>query len=144
MVATEARLQKAIEDITDNESLMEMLDEEAAIEMLDWGKSTVAALVNQTDGLDDAAAEAELDQRLKAVRQFMRSAGNWAAGKYSDPADRVPLREKLLGYMKAIYGENAHFPSIEKMDAVLNQTDVQQNSQKQLVSNLIELFNEAA
>jgi hypothetical protein len=143
MVDMEARVQKAIEDITGNESLMEMLDEEAATEMLNWGKSTVASLVKQTDGLDDAAAEAELDQRLKAVRQFMRSAGNWAAGKYSDPADRVQLREKLLGYTKAIYGENAHFPSTEKMDAVLNQTDVQQNSQKQLVINLKELFNEA-
>jgi hypothetical protein len=139
----EARLQNAMEGITGNESLLEMLDEEAAAEMLEWGKSTVTFLVNQTDGLDDAAAELALDSRLKAVRQFMRSAGNWAAGKYVDPDDRLQLREKLLGHAKAIFGADATLPSIEKLDAVLNQMDAQQNTPRQLVLNLKELFNEA-
>jgi len=143
MADIESRVQKAIEDITGNESLLEMLDEEAANEMLAWGKSTVTSLVKETDGLDDATAEVELDQRLKAVRQFMRSAGNWAAGKYTDPADQVQLREKLLGHAKTIYGTDAHLPSAEKMDTVLSQMSVQQSSQKQSVLNLKELFNEA-
>jgi hypothetical protein len=132
-----------MEDITGNESLLEMLDEEAAAEMLEWGKSTVTFLVNQTDGLDDAAAELALDSRLKAVRQFMRSAGNWAAGKYVDPEDRLQLREKLLGHAKQIFGADASLPSAEEMDAVLNQMDAQQNTPRQLVLNLKELFNEA-
>lgn len=143
MADIESRIQKAVEDITGNESLMEMLDDDAASAMLEWGKSTVASLVKQTEGMDDAAAEAALDQRLKAVRQFMRSAGNWAAGKYTDPADRLQLREKLLGHAKVIYENDSHLPSAEKMDAVLNQMDVLQSSQKQLVLNLKELFNEA-
>ncbi len=143
MVDLEARLQKAVEEITGNESLLEMLDEEAATEMLAWGKSTVTSLVKQTEGLDDVAAEEQLDPRLKAVRQFMRSAGNWAAGKYTDPADRLQLREKLLGYAKVIYQDESGLPSVEKMDAILNQMNAQPNTQKQSILNLKELFNEA-
>jgi hypothetical protein len=143
MADIESRIQKAVEDITGNESLLEMLDEDAASEMLEWGKSTVASLVKQTEGMDEAAAEAALDQRLKAVRQFMRSAGNWAAGKYTDPADRLQLREKLLGHAKVIYENDSQLPSAEKIDAVLNQMDVLQSSQKQSVLNLKELFTEA-
>jgi hypothetical protein len=143
MADMEARVQKAIEDITGNESLLEMLDEDAAAEMLEWGKSTVTSLVQQTEGLDDEAVELALDQRLKAVRQFMRSAGNWAAGKYTDPADLLQLREKLLGHAKVIYEDESHLPSAEKMDAILNQMNAQPDSQKQSVLNLKELFNEA-
>jgi hypothetical protein len=143
MADLESRIQKAIEDITGNESLLEMLDADAADEMLEWGKSAVTSLVKQTEGLDDTAAELALDSRLKAVRQFMRSAGNWAAGKYTDPADRLQLREKLLDHAKVIYGGNAPLPSEAEMDAVLNRLDVQPDTQKQSVLNLKELFNEA-
>jgi hypothetical protein len=143
MADMEARVQKAIEDITGNESLLEMLDEDAASEMLEWGKSTVTSLVKQTEGLDDEAAELALDQRLKAVRQFMRSAGNWAAGKYTDPADRLQLRDKLLGHAKVIYADDSRLPSADKMDSLLNQMSAKPDTQKQSVLNLKELFNEA-
>ena len=143
MAELEARVQKAIEDIAGNESLLEMLDTEAAAELLEWGRSTATSLVTQTDGLDDAAAELASESRLKAVRQFMRSAGNWAAGKYIDPAERLQLREKLLGFAKVIFGEDAQLSSPEEVDAVLNQVDDPQNPQKQLIMNLIDLFNKA-
>ena len=143
MAELEARVQKAIEDIAGNESLLEMLDTEAAAELLEWGSSTATSLVTQTDGMDDAAAELASESRLKAVRQFMRSAGNWAAGKYIDPADRIQLREKLLGYAKVIFGEDAQLPPTEEVDAVLNQVDDPQNSPKQLTQNLTDLFNKA-
>jgi len=132
-----------MEDITGNESLLEMLDSEAADEMLNWGKSAVTSVLKQTEGMDDTAAEVALDSRLKAVRQFMRSAGNWAAGKYTDPADRLQLREKLLGHAKVIYGGNAPLPSGEKLDAVLSQMDMQPSTQKQSILTLKALFNEA-
>jgi hypothetical protein len=143
MVDMEARVQKAIEDITGNESLLEMLDTEAAAEMLTWGKSMAALLVKQTENLDDAAAELALDSRLKAVRQFMRSTGTWAAGKYTDPEDRVQLRERLLGHTKLIFGEETHLPSAEDLDAVLNRVDDKQNTPQQLILKLKELLHEA-
>jgi hypothetical protein len=58
----------------------------------------------------------------------MRSAGNWAAGQYADPASRVRLREKLLGHFATIFGEDAVLPPAEELDAVLNQVDDEQNN----------------
>ena len=141
MVDMEARHQKAVEEITGNESLLEMLETEAATEMLEWGKSMVAALVEQTENLDDAAAELALESRLKAVRQLLRSAGNWAAGKYTDLEDRVQLREKLLAHLKVIRGTDSPLPSADEMDAVLNQVDDAQNTPEQLILKLKELLD---
>lgn len=141
MADLEPRIQKAVGEIAGNEALLEMLETEAATEMLEWGTSMAGTLVRQTGGLDDAAAEVELEPRLKAVRQFMRTAGNWAAGKYTDPSDRTRLREKLLDHLKTIHGANAPLPSAEEMDAVLNLVDDTQNTPQQLILKLKDLHN---
>ena len=143
MADIEAREQKAVEEISGNEALLEMLETEAASEMLEWGTAMVTSLVRQTGDLEDGEAEQALEARLKAVRQFMRSAGNWAAGKYSDQTDRVKLRDKLLENLKVIQGDDAHLPSAEEMDSVLNQVDDSQNTPQQLILKLKELLNEA-
>jgi hypothetical protein len=85
------RIRRAMEEMTGNEALLEMLETNAAEEMLDWGKSLAASLVRRTEELDDFAADLALLPRLKAVRQSMRSIGNWAVGKYSDPNSRIQL-----------------------------------------------------
>ena len=144
MVDIESRIQKAIEEITGNESLLEMLETEAATEMLEWGKSLVASLVRQTESMDDAAAQEFLDAHLRSVRQFMRSAGNWAAGKYSDPEDRMQLREKLLGHRRVIQGDDGSLPPAEELDTILSQVDDTANTPQQLILNLEQLFSEAA
>jgi hypothetical protein len=144
MVDLESRIQKAIEEISGNEALLEMLDTEAAAEMLEWGKSMVTSLVNETGDMDDEAAQLALEPRLKAVRQTIRSAGNWAAGAYTDPDDRVQLRDRLLGYQKVIRGAaDASLPSAEQVDALLNSMNVAQVTPQQQILNLKELFNEA-
>src|SRR6266498_132768 len=104
MAETNTRLQHVIEEITGNEALLEMLETEAATEMLNWGLTTAKSIVSNTKGLDDFAADLAILPRLKAVRQIMRMIGNWAAGKYADPASRIPLREKLLEQFKVIFG----------------------------------------
>jgi hypothetical protein len=139
MVDVESRIQQAIDEITGNEALLEMLETEAAAEMLEWGKSMVTALVNQTQDLEETV----LDARLKQLRQFIRTVGNWAAGKYADPADRVQLRDKLLGQYKAIYGAEVRLPAPDHLEAVLNQTADPGNSPQQLILNLRQLFNES-
>ncbi|HMB24575.1 MAG TPA: hypothetical protein VKP08_17145, partial [Anaerolineales bacterium] len=96
MADINARIQRTVEEMLGNESLLQMLETEAATEMLNWGIATAKTIVSKTMDLDDLAAELALVPRLKAIRQSMRSIGNWAAGKYADPASRVQLREKLL------------------------------------------------
>ena len=142
MVEIGARVQRVIEELTGNEALLEMLDTDAATEMLDWGIEMAASLVKRTKGMDEATAEQVLLPRLKAVRQTMRSVGNWAAGKYVDPVDRVALRDRLLDNFKVILGEEARLPPGEKMDELLNQVDDTNNTPQQLISKLKQSLEE--
>ena len=138
-----SRVERIVEEMTGNEALLEMLETEAATEMLNWGIEMATSLVKSSEGLDEAAAEQELPPRLKAVRQTMRSVGNWAAGKYVDPASRVQLRDKLLENFKAIFGEEAPLPSAENMDELLNQVDDTNNPPHQLILKLKQSLDEA-
>lgn len=143
MAETGARVQRAIEELTGNEALLEMLETEAAEEMLNWGISMVTWLAEQSEGMDDSAAESMLMPRLKAVRQWMRSVGNWAAGKYEDPASRAQLGEKLLQYFATIRGMDAILPTAEELDAVLSEVDERENTPLQLILKLRILFQES-
>ena len=144
MTDTNARIQSMVAGIMGNESLVEMLETEAATEMLNWGIATAKTLVSKTMDLDDFAAELAIVPRLKAIRQSMRSIGNWAAGKYADPESRVQLREKLLEYFKLIFGEEARLPSAEKLDALLNEADDKNNTPHQLILKLRKLIEESS
>ena len=137
-----ARVQRAIEEMAGNEALLEMLDTDAAVEMLEWGKTLAESIVKQTEGMDDFAADLTLLPRLKAVRQTMRTVGNWAAGKYTDPASRVQLREKLLEYFRNIFGEKANLPTPDRIDALLQEVDDQENSPQQLILKLKDMLNQ--
>jgi hypothetical protein len=143
MTDLDIRIERVIEEMTGNESLLEMLDTEAATEMLNWGIATSKSIVTKTQDLDDFAADLAILPRLKAVRRSMRSIGNWAAGKYADAASRVQLRDKLLENFKVIFGEDSHLPSADKMDAVLNQVDDKTNTPNQLILKLKQLLEES-
>ena len=119
-----------------NEALLEMLDTDAATEMLNWGIATAKSIISKTMELDDFAAELAILPRLKAIRQSMRSIGNWATGKYADPASRIKLRDKLLTHFRTIFGDEKPLPAPEKMDEVLNQVDDKSNTPHQLVLKL--------
>lgn len=144
MAEINTRIQRVIEEMTGNEALLEMLETDAAMEMLNWGIATAKSIINKTGELDDFTAELALLPRLKAIRQTMRSIGNWAAGRYVDPASRVQLREKLLGHFRTIFGDDRPLPPAEKMDEVLNQVDDRTNTPHQLVLKLKQLIEEPA
>ena len=143
MVDINSRVQRVIEEMLGNEALLEMLETEAAAEMLNWGTAMATSLVKKTKDLDDFAANLAILPRLKAVRQSMRSIGNWAVGKYTDPASRIELRDKLLERFRVIFGENASLPSVEQFDELLNQVDNKNNTPYQLILKLKQLLEEA-
>ena len=134
------RIQRVIEEMTGNEALLEMLDTEAATEMLNWGIELAKSLVKKTNDLDDPAANLALLPRLKAIRQSMRSIGNWAAGKYTDAADRLELRDKLLDRFRVIFGERMILPTPAELDKLLKQADDKNNNSYQLVLKMKELL----
>ena len=136
MADLQERVQKIVEELSGNEALMEMLDTDAATEMLNWGTSLATLLVRRTEDLDTIAADLALLPRLKAMRQFMRSVGNWATGKYVDAESRVQLRDKLLNHFRVIFGEDAHMPETQALDTVLNEVDDTSNSPYQLILKL--------
>jgi len=142
MADINTRIQSMIEELAGNEALLEMLETEAATEMLNWGIATAKTVVSKAMELDDFAAELAILPRLKAIRQSMRSIGNWAAGKYADPESRLQLREKLLGNFRLIFGDDSRLPSTEKMDEVLNEVDDQNNRPQQLILKLRQLIEE--
>jgi hypothetical protein len=144
MAEINTRIQRMIEEMTGNEALLEMLETDAAAEMLNWGIATAKSIVSPAGDLDDFAADLAIFPRLKAIRQSMRSIGNWAAGKYADPASRIQLREKLLGHFRTIFGEEKPLPPAEKMDEVLNQVDDKTNTPHQLVLKLRQLIEESS
>lgn len=142
MADINSRIQKFVGGMTGNEALLEMLDADAATEMLNWGIATVTALVKKTEGMDDATAEQTLEPQLKAVRQTMRSGGNWAAGKYADPASRASLQAKLTEYRAAIFGERANLLPDTKFTFLLNQVDDKSKSPLQLIQSFKSLMEE--
>ena len=142
MTDLSARMERVIEEMTGNEALLEMLDTEAASEMLNWGIATAKSMINRAMELDDFAADLAILPRLKAIRQSMRSIGNWAAGKYTDPESRIELREKLLGQFRTIFGERRELPSARQMDEVLKQVDNKSHTPKQLILKLQDLLEQ--
>jgi len=142
MADLNARLERVIEELTGNEALWEMLDTEAASELLNWGITTGKSMLRKLGELDDFSAELAILPRLKAMRQSMRSIGNWAAGKYSDPESRVQLREKLLENLRTIFGEKRELPSARQMDDVLSQVDDKSITPHELIIRLRDLFEQ--
>lgn len=135
MADINSRMQKIVGEMTGNEALLEMLDTDAATEMMEWAIATVTALVKETEGMDDATAEQTLAPKLKAVRQAMRSGGNWAAGKYADPESRASLQAKLAEYRSVIFGEPAQILPDTTLVSMLNQVDDKGKTPIQLVKS---------
>ncbi|HXQ35356.1 MAG TPA: hypothetical protein VN843_15165 [Anaerolineales bacterium] len=140
MADISARVRRVVEEITGNEALLEMLETDAATEMLNWGIETATSLMKKADDLDDLAANLAILPRLKELRQSMRSIGNWAAGKYTDPASRIELRDKLLERFRVIFGERMALPSAAELDRLLNQVDDKNKTPQQLIISLKELL----
>lgn len=142
MAETNTRMQRVIEEISGNEALLGMLDTEAALEMLNWGINTARSVVSRAAELDDFTADLAILPRLKAIRQSMRSIGNWAVGKYADPASRIHLREKLLAQLRTIFGDEWPLPAPQKIDEVLSHVDDPTRSPQQLVLEFKQLIEE--
>lgn len=135
MTDINSRIQKYVGATTGNEALLDMLDTDAAAEMLKWATETVTMLVKKTEGMDDAAAEQVLEPQLKAVRQAMRAGGNWAAGKYTDPTSRADLKAKLMEYRAVISGEPARILPDTSLVSMLDQVEDTNKSPLQLVES---------
>jgi hypothetical protein len=142
MADLRARMERVIEEMTGNEALLQMLETDAARELLSWGITMAKSMFNRaTDEVDSSDDIASLP-RLKAIRQSMRSIGNWAAGKYTEPGSRIELREKLLQGFRTIFGERRELPSPGQMDELLSQVDDKHRTPQQLILEMRDLLEQ--
>ena len=74
MVDTSERIQRVIEEIAGNEALLEMLETEAAAEMLSWGTEMATSLAKKTE--DEEALLAALESS-PANDALGRELGSW-------------------------------------------------------------------
>ncbi len=105
-----------------------MLDTEAATTLLKWGIELAGGIAQSTEGMDDLSAQVNMESRLKAVRQFMRAVGNWAAGNYADSDGRTILKNKLLEQVQTMDLVKIRIPTgsdLEKQLTVVRQSQVQ-------------------
>lgn len=106
MADIKIRVENAKKIVTGNVSMLDMLETAAATELMNWGIDLAGQIAQSTNGMDDAAAEKNMEPRMKALRQFLRGAGNWAAGKY-DTASRPDLKNKMAEHWKLMFGKDA-------------------------------------
>jgi hypothetical protein len=135
-------MERVIEELSGNEALLQMLDTDAAREMLNWGIATARSVISRARDRDGFDIELALLPRLKALRQSMRSIGNWAVGKYEDPEDRIELRDRLLVHFRMIFGERRELPTARQMDDLLQQADDKKLTPHQLILRLQDLLEQ--
>ena len=102
-----------------NESLAASLDDDAASELLSWGKNAAKRIVDETDGMDDEVAEERMAPRLRSLRLMMRAVGRWVGEAGSlDEESRLALWKRVEDQARVLFGDSFALPS---MDEVLAQ-----------------------
>lgn len=119
MSELEQRFNRVLGGMLGNESLAETLDETAASELLAWGQAAAKHIVNETDGLDEDAAQDKMAPRLRALRLMMRAVGRWTGEADSlDRESRLALWDRVGEQARVLFGDSFVLPS---MDDVLRQ-----------------------
>ncbi len=126
MSELEKRFHRVMGSMIGNESLAASLDEDAAGELLSWGKIATRRIVDETDGMDDEAAEERMAPRLRALRLMMRAVGRWVGeAKSLDEESRLALWKRVEDQARVLFGESFVLPS---MDEVLSQLPADANA----------------
>jgi muconolactone delta-isomerase len=120
MSELEDRLHRVMGSMVGNESLVASLDEDAAGELLSWGKSAAKRIVDETDGMSDNIADEQMAPRLRALRLMMRAVGRWVGEAQSlDEKSRLALWRRVGDQAKTLFGDSIDFPSMDDVLANL-------------------------
>ena len=107
----EKRIQRAVESVLENESLLGGLDEDAAQALQDWGIQNVKRIAEDTGNLDDEHAEEAMYPKMKASRSLMKSVRIWIEHeRESSEEERAKLWAKDEKNAQALYGSALALP----------------------------------
>jgi len=103
----EARIQRSVESILENERLTADLDDEAAQVLLDWGTSCAKMIAQGSLGLNDAQAEESMYQPMRATRRLMSTVNKWMS-RYEIFGDEnhTESLQKIIEQAGIIYGRD--------------------------------------
>lgn len=103
----EGRIQRAVEGILENEKLTADLDDDAAQVLLDWGTRCARQIAQGTLGLNDAQAEEDMYQPMRATRRMMRAVNKLASRHQilGDEGCSVAL-QKIIAQAGLVYGRD--------------------------------------
>ncbi len=138
MSELEKRLHRVMGSLVGNESLAASLDDDAASELLSWGKNAAKRIVDETYGMDEEVAEQQMAPRLRALRLMMRAVGRWVGEAGSlDEESRAALWKRVEDQARVLFGDSYALPS---MNEVLAQLPGDANTMQMIewLKNLIE------
>lgn len=105
------RIQKAVESVLENESLLDGLDEMAASALQNWGIQNVKRIAEETGDLDDEHAEESMYPKMKASRSLMRAIRVWIENEREASADeRAELWAKIEKKAQDLYDAELRLP----------------------------------
>jgi hypothetical protein len=149
------RMHQAVESLQENEALTSNLDDEAAQALLDWGSASAQAIAQSTAGLDEAAAEATMDERLQAVRRLLRTVNEHVAatpGVQAAPAsDSAEASASPPEWLQEVVAQVAQIegpafvpPTAEQLAALASRWAAGAPSPLEIVTELRTLFASSA
>ena len=139
----EERAKHAAETILENESLTDGLDDAAAQVLLDWGLACAKLIAQSTAGLDEAAAEEVMSNRLRAVRRLMRPMDEWINRQTLDPDQSAALLSKIIEQAKVVYGEGYTPPTESQQQSFLAQYQASEANPQQTITDLRQFLENA-
>ena len=110
------RRERVIGGLRGNEKLTAGLGTAAAAALSEWGAAMGRFIVAETEGLDDAAAEALLQSRVRAARQLMMNVARAAADP--PPPGETPLADALR-QADVVYGRRYAAPGRDAVGRAL-------------------------
>ncbi|MBE2223185.1 MAG: hypothetical protein IAF02_16705 [Anaerolineae bacterium] len=112
MYDIEKRRNQAASSILENERLTADLDDDAADSLLQWGLALTEKVVQDSQNLDDVAAEEAMYAPMKAVRKLMQAVNKWL-----NSGDATYL-DVVLNQAQIIYGETAVLPPVASLTTI--------------------------
>ncbi len=120
MTDLQKRFHHVMGSMIGNESLFESLGDDAAGVLFAWGEATAKRIVDETDGMDDNAAEVFLAPRLRALRMLLRAISRWTGEANTLNAESYSaLWERAGEQARIVFGETFAMPSMEDVLAQL-------------------------
>ena len=135
MIDLDIRRRRTFGRMAANESLEDVLDQQRAATILEWGDGIASQFVLKTKAMDDITASEFLAPYSSALRKMMRAMGRWVVE--TDLDVRLESWNLIEQNGKALFGDPFMLP---KMETILEQlpagADVQQKIS--FIRNLIE------